>query len=110
MAAKDALPRELIDEALTGLPDWRFSDGGLVTVFKTPTAAAALEVIAAVGRLAEEQNHHPDLDWRYNKVFIRLTSHDAGSAVTTRDVAAATSLSELAIRLGATAQPDKYPA
>jgi 4a-hydroxytetrahydrobiopterin dehydratase len=30
--------------------------------------------------------------------------------VTTRDVAAAASLSELAIRMGATAQPDKYPA
>ncbi len=56
--------------------------GGLVTVYKTPTAAAALELIAAVGRLAEDQNHHPDLDWRYNRVFLRYTSHDAGGKVT----------------------------
>ena len=109
MAAKDALPRERIDEALTGLPDWRFSDGGLVTVFKTPTAAAALELIAAVGRLAEEQNHHPDLDWRYNRVFIRYSSHDAGGQVTERDLAAAPGASEAAAAVGANAEPSRYP-
>ena len=62
MDGKDALPPERIEEALAGLPGWRSGDGGLVTVFKLPTAAAALELFAAVGRLAEEQNHHPDLD------------------------------------------------
>ena len=45
---------------------------------RRPTSAAALELIAAVGRIAEEQNHHPDVDWRYNRVFVRYTSHDAG--------------------------------
>ena len=79
---QDVLTRERLDAALAGLPDWRYRLGGLVTVYKTPTAAAALELIAAVGRLAEEQNHHPDLDWRYNRVFIRYTSHDAGGEVT----------------------------
>ena len=70
---EDVLTRPRIDAALADLPDWRYRLGGLVTVYKTPTAAAALELIAAVGRLAEEQNHHPDLDWRYNRVFIRFT-------------------------------------
>jgi len=109
VAGKEALPQEQVDEALKGLPDWRYSGGGLVTVFKTQTAAAALELIAAVGRLAEEQNHHPDLDWRYNRVFIRFSSHDAGGQVTTRDVSAAATVSVLAERLGAVAEPDKYP-
>ena len=90
MAAKeDILTRTRIDEALADLPDWRYRLGGLVTVFKTPTAAAALELIAAVGRLAEERDHHPDLDWRYNRVFLRYTSHDIGGEVTARDVGAA---------------------
>jgi 4a-hydroxytetrahydrobiopterin dehydratase len=108
MAGKDALPPERIEEALAGLPDWRAGNGGLATVFKLPTAAAALELIAAVGRLAEEQNHHPDLDWRYNRVFIRYTSHDAGGQVTGRDVAAAAGASEAAAASGAAAQPEKY--
>ena len=68
MAARDdILTRTEIDDALAGLPDWRYRLGGLVTAYKTPTAAAALELIAAVGRLAEDSNHHPDLDWRYNR-------------------------------------------
>jgi 4a-hydroxytetrahydrobiopterin dehydratase len=108
MAGKDPLPPERIDEALTGMPGWRFSDGALVTVFKTPTAAAALELIAAVGHLAEEQNHHPDLDWRYNRVFIRYTSHDAGGQVTARDIAAAAGASDAAAAAGAVAEPAKY--
>ena len=101
MAGNDALPPERIDEALAGLPDWRAGNGGLVTVFKMPTAAAALKVIADVGRLAEEQNHHPDLDWRYNRVFIRYTSHDAGGQVTARDLAAAAGSRRLAIGMAA---------
>ncbi|TDL41503.1 4a-hydroxytetrahydrobiopterin dehydratase [Arthrobacter nitrophenolicus] len=109
VAGKDVLPREQIDQALAGLPDWRYHDGGLVTVFKTPTAAAALELIAAVGRLAEEQNHHPDLDWRYNRVFIRYSSHDAGGQVTERDLAAAAGASGAAAAVGANAEPSRYP-
>jgi 4a-hydroxytetrahydrobiopterin dehydratase len=107
-ARDDILTRPQIDEALAGLPDWRYRLGGLVTVYKTPTAAGALELIAAVGRLAEERNHHPDLDWRYNRVFIRFSSHDAGTEVTPRDVGAAAAVSEAAAAAGAQAEPGLY--
>lgn len=107
-ATDDVLTRPQLDEALAGLPDWRYRLGGLVTVYKAPTAAAALELIAAVGRLAEEQNHHPDLDWRYNRVFLRYSSHDAGAEVTSRDVKAATAAGEAAAAVAATAQPGLY--
>lgn len=107
MAGKDdILTTSAIDDALTGLPDWRYRSGALVAAYKCPTSAAALELIAAVGRIAEQQNHHPDLNWRYNRVFIRYTSHDAGSEVTRRDVRAATSASEAAAVVGATAEPE----
>lgn len=109
MAAKDhILTRLQVDDALAGLPDWRYRLGGLVTVYKAPTAAAALELIAAVGRIAEDKNHHPDLDWRYNRVFIRFSSHDAGSEVTPRDVEAAAAVSDAAAGAGAQAEPGLY--
>ncbi|WP_120520016.1 4a-hydroxytetrahydrobiopterin dehydratase [Arthrobacter celericrescens] len=108
--AKDILRQSDIDEALPGLPDWEYRSGGLVTVYKLPTSAAALELIAAVGRIAEELNHHPDLDWRYNRVFLLFTSHDAGSRLTARDVLAARRCSEAAAAAGATAQPERFPA
>ena len=107
-ATKDVLNESQVDAALAELPDWRYRLGGLVTVYKAPTAAAALELTAAVGRLAEEQNHHPDLDWRYNRVFLRYSSHDAGDEVTMRDVAAATAASAAAAGIGAIAEPGLY--
>ncbi|WP_024367739.1 4a-hydroxytetrahydrobiopterin dehydratase [Arthrobacter sp. TB 26] len=103
--ADDVLTEAQIDEALAELPGWSYRLGGLAAVYKAPTAAAALELIAAVGRLAEEQNHHPDLDWRYRRVFLRYSSHDAGDKVTRRDVAAATAASAAAAGIGATAEP-----
>ena len=106
--SKDHLTQAEIDAALLRLPDWKYQDG-LVTVYKTPTAAKALALIAAVGEIAEQQNHHPDLEWRYNRVHVRYVSHDAGGQVTSRDVAAATSVSEAAAGLGAMAQPERYP-
>jgi 4a-hydroxytetrahydrobiopterin dehydratase len=109
VAARDSiLTRPQIDEALAGLPDWRFRLGGLVTVYKTPTAAVALELIAAVGRVAEDMDHHPDLDWRYSRVFIRFSSHDVGGEVTERDTRAAASVSAAASAAGAEAQPGLY--
>ncbi len=110
MASQDGqLTEQAINAALGLLPDWRHHEG-LVTVYKTSTAANALALIAAVGQIAEEQNHHPDLEWRYNRVFLRYVSHDAGGQVTQRDVAAATAVSEAAEEIGAVAQPERYPA
>ncbi|MGR0159427.1 4a-hydroxytetrahydrobiopterin dehydratase [Paenarthrobacter nitroguajacolicus] len=106
---EEQLTEAAVQAALGDLPDWKYQDG-LVTVYKTPTAADALALIAAVGQIAEEQNHHPDLEWRYNRVFLRYVSHDAGGQVTKRDVAAATAVSEAAAGIGAAAQPGRYPA
>lgn len=109
MAGKDdILTRPAIDDALAVLPDWRYRLGSVVTVYKCPTSAAALELVAAVGRIAEQQNHHPDLDWRYNRVFIRYTSHDADSEVTQRDIRAAVEASQAAADAGAVAEPGLY--
>ncbi|MFD1213826.1 4a-hydroxytetrahydrobiopterin dehydratase [Arthrobacter sp. GCM10027362] len=107
--AKDILTREQIDAELRELSQWTYQQGGLVTVYKLENGRQALDLIAAVGDIAEEANHHPDLDWRYNRVFLRFSSHDAGGQVTTRDVSAAATVSAVAERLGAVAEPDKYP-
>ncbi|GGJ09101.1 UNVERIFIED_ORG: 4a-hydroxytetrahydrobiopterin dehydratase [Paenarthrobacter nicotinovorans] len=105
---KEPVPQAALEAALVDLVGWRLQDG-LVTVYKTSTAAEALALIAAIGQIAEEQNHHPDLDWRYNRVFLRYVSHDAGGEVTQRDLAAAASVSDAASAVGAVAEPGRYP-
>jgi 4a-hydroxytetrahydrobiopterin dehydratase len=106
MAANDVLTRDQIDAELAALPDWRFRLGGLAAALKCPTSAGALELFAAVGALAQEANHHPDVDWRYDTLFVALTSHDAGSKVTARDAALAKAISAAAREAGAAAHPE----
>lgn len=106
MGAQDVLSRPEIDAELASLPDWRFRLGGLAAALKCPTSALALDLFAAIGALAQEANHHPDVDWRYDTLFVGLTSHDAGSKVTARDADLARAISAAAADAGATARPD----
>jgi 4a-hydroxytetrahydrobiopterin dehydratase len=103
--AKEVLTREVIDRELQSLPDWSYRLGGLHAVFRLPTARDALTLMAAVGEIAEEQNHHPDVDWRYNRLLIRLTSHDVGGEVTQRDLLAAAAISQQSAAAGGQAEP-----
>jgi 4a-hydroxytetrahydrobiopterin dehydratase len=105
MSASDVLTRPQIDDDLESLPHWRYRLGSLNAVFKLPTSRAALDLMARIGDLAEHANHHPDVDWRYNLLFVRLVSHDAGSEVTRRDVELAKQISAAAHNAGATSEP-----
>ncbi|WP_104089814.1 4a-hydroxytetrahydrobiopterin dehydratase [Arthrobacter sp. GMC3] len=106
MTASDVLARTQIDAELASLPAWRYGQGALCTALKCPTSAAALDLFASIGGLAQAANHHPDVDWRYDTLFVTLTSHDAGSAVTARDTALAATISAAAAAMGATARPE----
>lgn len=97
-----------INAALTGLPDWRYRLGALVTAYAFGSSASAIDFIAAVAAIAEEHNHHPDLDWRYNTVFLTVSSHEAGGEVTGQDTGFAEAVSGAATRAGGTAEPRRH--
>ncbi|MGQ7295849.1 4a-hydroxytetrahydrobiopterin dehydratase [Quadrisphaera sp. KR29] len=102
---RSPLDADASDAALRRLPDWRGRLGALRTAFRAPSPAVALQLVAGVGALAEELDHHPSLDWRYDLVFCSWTTHSAGWRVTALDVAAAERTSRLAADLGARAEP-----
>jgi 4a-hydroxytetrahydrobiopterin dehydratase len=87
-----------------GLADWRQLFSALHTRFRTGDFATGLALVNAIGALAEQANHHPDLDLRYPHVNVALMSHDA-SGVTSRDVALARAISAAAADLGVVADP-----
>lgn len=73
-----------IAEALEGLDGWEYHEGALATVFEF---ADFKEAFTAMGRIAfecEAQGHHPDWTNVYNRLEIRLNTHDAGG-VTEKD-------------------------
>jgi 4a-hydroxytetrahydrobiopterin dehydratase len=67
---------------------WTRQGDELTALVKLHDFAAALEFVNAVGAAAEAANHHPDIDIRYNKVRLTLTTHDSGG-ITLFDLALA---------------------
>ncbi len=78
------------DAALTSLPDWTLADDGLAInrKIKFTDFAEAFGFMTRVAILAEKADHHPEWFNVYNRVEIRLTTHDAGG-LSKRDVALA---------------------
>jgi len=67
---------------------WTRQGDELIATVKLHDFAAALEFVNAVGAAAEAANHHPDIDIRYNRVRLALTTHDSGG-ITLLDLALA---------------------
>ncbi len=79
------LSDEEIQAALDGLTDWNREGEAIARTFRLKDFGAAMNFVNAVAELAESAQHHPDIDIRYNKVRIGLSTHSAGG-ITRRDV------------------------
>jgi 4a-hydroxytetrahydrobiopterin dehydratase len=66
-------------------PAWELAGGQLVKSVSCADFAHALSFVNDVGRLAEESDHHPDIDIRYSRVTLALVTHSAGG-ITARDL------------------------
>jgi len=76
--------KEEVAPLLLNLNDWQFNSEGIEKKFQFKNFTEALGFIVKVGVVSEKMNHHPELFNVYNKVNIRLTTHDA-SGVTDKD-------------------------
>lgn len=85
--------------------DWREVNGMLRTRLRVKDFAAALDLVKRIAKVADEADHHPDIDLRYNWVGLGLVSHDVGG-LTTRDLELAGAISRLAADVGAKATPE----
>ncbi len=83
------LTKPEIDAALTGLPGWAFAADALAKDFKFGSFREAFSFMTRVAFEAEAVDHHPDWTNVYNRVAVRLNTHDAGGKVTAKDVALA---------------------
>jgi 4a-hydroxytetrahydrobiopterin dehydratase len=64
---------------------WIEKDNQLTQEFKFNDFQEAFAFMTRVAFLAEAQNHHPEWTNVYNRVIIRLSTHDAGNIVTEKD-------------------------
>ena len=96
MTSQPLSPAE-IESALSVLPGWRFEREALAKEFKFADFRAALAFMVRVGFEAEAMDHHPEWTNIYNRVAIRLNTHDAGGRVTAKDVALAGKIQALVL-------------
>lgn len=77
---------EDVARAVAQLPGWKHEGDALVKSFKFGSFREAMSFMTRVAFEAEELNHHPEWTNVYNRVAVRLNTHDAGGKVTSKDV------------------------
>jgi 4a-hydroxytetrahydrobiopterin dehydratase len=74
---------------------WKEENNQLVRNFEFATFVDAFGFMMKVAMIAERQQHHPEWSNVYNRVEIRLSTHDAGDIVTDKDRKLAASIDTL---------------
>ncbi|MEM7796664.1 MAG: 4a-hydroxytetrahydrobiopterin dehydratase [Cyanobacteria bacterium P01_C01_bin.118] len=91
----NVLSPSAIQSQLTSLPDWTLEGNSIQTILTFRDFIEAISFINKVVAPSEAAGHHPDITISYNRVTIRLTTHDAGG-LTQKDFNLAKTLSQLA--------------
>lgn len=80
------LTAEEIANACATLPGWASERDALAKTFTFGSFREALSFMVRASYEAEELSHHPEWTNVYNRVAVRLTTHDAGNKITAKDV------------------------
>jgi 4a-hydroxytetrahydrobiopterin dehydratase len=89
------LPDDEITTGLASLPDWDWSGIEIAKEFRLGNFRDAVAFVVRLSYEAEAANHHPDLDIRWNKVLVRLSTHSEGG-ITDKDLELARTIEGLA--------------
>ncbi len=95
---------ELLDDAavtaaLGSLPGWERDGDSLVRSAELPSFPTAISVVDLVAAIAEDRDHHPDIDIRWRTLTFRCSTHSMGG-ITALDVDLARSISAEIDRAG----------
>jgi 4a-hydroxytetrahydrobiopterin dehydratase len=93
----EKLSIEKIKAALATVPDWKKKSATIARTYQFKDFPAAIKFVNAAAELAEQAWHHPDIDIRWNKVTLTLTTHDVGG-LTEKDFELARKFDALSLR------------
>ncbi len=82
---------EEINAKLQSLSGWKFMNEGIEKDFTFKDFNQAFAFLTRIAMLSEKMDHHADWSGVYNKVHIRLSTHDSGG-VTQKDIDMATGI------------------
>ena len=88
----ELLDHDAVTQGLAELPGWERDGDSLVCTVSLPTFPAAIAVVDQVAVLAEQADHHPDIDIRWRNLTFRCSTHSAGG-ITGKDLRLAADIS-----------------
>ena len=88
------LTNDQISSELSSLKGWSLAGKEIKKTFELKDFVHAMGFVSSVALLAEKANHHPDIDIRWNKVILTLSTHSAGG-LTEKDFALAGAIERL---------------
>lgn len=80
--------------------NWENENNSLHKTFTFDDFESAMHFMQIATKTISEYNHHPEWTNIYNKVIVKLTTHDAGNSVTEKDEKLAVALDEIYNKLG----------
>ena len=82
-----------VQRELGSLAGWSRRGDALARTYQFRNFAQSMEFVNRVAGLAESADHHPDIDIRYSKVTLTLSTHDSGG-ITVKDIALAKAIDQ----------------
>src|SRR5664279_3863179 len=83
---------------LKSVPNWSKRAQTILRTFKFKEFLQSMKFINRIARKAQKANHHPDIDIRFDKVTLKLTTHDEGG-ITKKDFSLARQCDEVFSKL-----------
>jgi len=74
----DLLTTQDIKDWLKKLPEWELEKKHIERTFEFDDFSEAIEFVNGVAEISEEEDHHPEIDIRYSKVKLSLSTHSEG--------------------------------
>jgi len=89
-----ALTTKQVSLHLKAVPNWSKRGQTILRTFKFEGFLKSIAFVNRIARKAQKVNHHPDIDIRFNKVTLTLTTHDEGG-ITEKDFSLARQCDEV---------------
>ena len=79
MVNRDVIPSADLADCLARCPAWELEGREITRTFEFTSFPGAIDFVNAVAGVAEDAGHHPDIDIRYARITLRLTTHSKGA-------------------------------
>ena len=73
---ENLIPEDELEQWMKKIPEWDLEDDCICRSFEFDSYMEGIDFVNGIAELAEEANHHPDLEVSYGMVDITLTTHE----------------------------------